>query len=159
MIRLRFVEGQGIASDLIELREMVCMPICPSHVECVDPETGKYIGQHASGGMLARDPGYDAPFKGECFVDLPCSDAQAKAFYDAARAAIGQAYDIEAIVGFVIPGHFHVKFEAFCSAKMFLLLRDVADWFPSHVPLCVPAHDIDPRDLLLIISAIVEVPH
>jgi hypothetical protein len=158
-IRLRFVEGQGITSDLIELREMTCMPIIPSHVECVDPIDGKYIGQHADGGMMARDPGYDSPFKGECFVDIPCSNEQADKFYAAARSSIGQPYDMNAILGFVLPGHFHAKFSAICSAKMFLLLRDVADWFPSHVPLCVPAHCIDPRDLLLIISAIVEVRH
>jgi hypothetical protein len=159
MIRLRFVEGQGIASDLIEIRESVCMPIIPSHVECVDPETGKYIGQHASGGMLARLPGYDAPFKGECFVDLPCTPEQEKAFYDAARASIGEPYDLVAILGFAVPGHFHDKFHAICSAKMTLLLRDKANWFPSKVPLAVPFHDIDPRDLLLMLSCIVEIPH
>jgi hypothetical protein len=158
-IRLRFVEGQGFASDLIELREMTCMPIVPSHVECVDPETGKYIGQHASGGMQARDPGYDAPFKGECFVDLLCTPEQEAKFYAAARASIGQPYDIEAIVGFALPGHFHTKFQAFCSAKMFLLLRDVADWFPSHAPAAVPAHCIDPRDLLYGISLVIVVEH
>jgi hypothetical protein len=158
-IRLRFVEGQGISSDLIELREMTCMPIVPSHVECVDPVNGEYIGQHADGGMQSRKPGYDAPFKGECFVDLPCTDEQAKAFYDAARGFIGQPYDMEAIVGFAIPGHFHTKFEAFCSASMTLLLRDKANWFPSKMPLAVPFHCIDPRDLLLIISSIIEVPH
>jgi hypothetical protein len=159
MIRLRFAEGAGIDSDLIEIRESVCMPIVPSHCECVDPENGEYIGQHASGGMMSRKPGYDAPFKGECFVDLPATDAQTKAFYDAARLAIGQPYDMSAVLGFVMPGHFHVKFSAICSAKMFLLLRDVADWFPSHAPVVVPAHCIDPRDLLLMISVVIVVPH
>ena len=158
-IRLRFVEGQGLLSALIEFRESVCMPVVPSHVECIDPETGKYIGQHASGGMMARDPGYDSPFKGECFVNLPCTDEQEKAFYDSVRAKIGQPYDMEAILGFAMPGHFHEKFHAICSASMFLELRDGIDWFPSHAPVAVPAHCIDPRDLLLIISAIIEVPH
>lgn len=158
-IRLRFVEGAGLESDLIEFREMVCMPIVPSHCECVDPVNGEYIGQHYPEGMQSRKPGYDAPFKGECFVDLPCTDAQEKAFYDAARASIGQPYDIDAIMGFVVPGHFHTKFDAFCSAKMFLLLRDIADWFPSHAPVVVPAHCIDPRDLLLMISVVIVVEH
>jgi hypothetical protein len=164
-IRLRFVQGEGLSSDAIEWRESICMPIVPSHVECVDPETGKYIGQHmdASGGvpagMQAREPGYDAPFHGECFVDLPCTDEQAARFYAAARASIGQPYDWEAILGFALPGHWHVKFEAICSAKMFLLLRDVADWFPSHAPVAVPAHCIDPRDLLFAISTIIKVDH
>ena len=158
-IRLRFVEGQAISSDFIELREGTCMPIVPSHVECVDPGTGKYIGQHLDGGMQARDPGYDAPFRGELFVDLPCTAEQEAAFYAAARAAIGEPYDWDAILGFAIPGHFHAKFHAICSAKMTQLLRQSANWFPSKVPLAVPFHNIDPRDLLLMISAIVEVPH
>lgn len=159
IIKLRFVEGQGLASDLIEMRESTCMPIVPSHVECVDPDNGEYIGQHADGGMMSRKPGYDAPFRGECFVDLPCTDAQSKAFYDAARASIGQKYDMSAVLGFALPGHFHVKFSAICSAKMFLLLRQKADWFPSHAPVVVPAHNIDPRDLLLMISVVIVVPH
>lgn len=159
MIRLRFVQGNGIQSDLIELRESVCMPIVPSHVECVDPLTGKYIGQHIDGGMQARDPGYDAPFAGECFIDLPCTPEQEAAFYAAARASVGEPYDWKAILGFALPGHFHTKFDAICSAKMTLLLRDVANWFPSKMPLCVPFHCIDPRDLLMIISAIIKVDH
>ena len=158
MIRLRFVQGASLESDLIEWREGTCMPIVPSHVECVDPTDGKYIGQHADGGMQARDPGYDAPFHGETFVDLPCSPEQEKAFYVGAVASIGQPYDIDAIVGFTLSGHHHAKLHAICSAKMLLMLRAV-NWFPSKAPLCVPAHCVDPRDLLLILSAIVEVPH
>jgi hypothetical protein len=33
-----------------------------------------------------------------------------------------------------------------------------ADWFPSHSPLTAPVHCVDPRDLLLVLSAIVPVP-
>jgi hypothetical protein len=157
-IRLRFVEGHGIESDLIELREGTCMPIVPSHVECVRPD-GMYVGQHIVGGMLARKPGYDAPFKGEAFVDLPATEEQTKAFYDAVEASLGEPYDWKAILGFELPGHFHEKFHVICSAKMFLLLRDKADWFPSHAPVAVPAHCIDPRDLLFVISAIIKVDH
>lgn len=134
------------------------MPFTPSHVECVDPSTGKYLGAHIEGGFLARDPGYDVPFNHELFVDLPASDDQVQHFYKLARGCVGEPYDWRAIIGFAIPGHHHAKFEAICSAKMFLLLR-LVDWFPSHVPMAVPAHCIDPRDLLLILSAIVPVPH
>ena len=135
------------------------MPLCPSHVECVDPETGKYIGQHIDGGMAARNPGYDTGFRKELFVDLPATDEQTAAFYAAARATIGQPYDWDAIFGFALPGHHHVKGDAICSARMFLFLRDVIDWFPSHTPVAVPAHCIDPRDLLLMISCVIEIPH
>jgi hypothetical protein len=158
-ITLRFVEGFGLTSDAIEWREGTCMPLVPDHVECVDPETGLYIGAHAEGGMMARKPGYDAPFKAEFFLKLPCTPEQQKAFYDAARKAIGEPYDWEAILGFALPGHWHTKFEAICSAKMTMLLRDSANWFPSKLPLAVPFHCIDPRDLLLGLSMIVEVNH
>lgn len=158
-VRLRFVQGKGFVSNAIEYREGTCMPIVPSHVECVDPVTGKYIGQHIDGGMQARDPGYDAPFAAEAFIDLPCTQEQADKFYAAARASIGQPYDWEAILGYALPGHHHTKFDAICSAKMYLLIRDVMDWFPSHAPSAVPAHCIDPRDLLFGISLVILVNH
>jgi hypothetical protein len=159
-IRLRFVQGGDFTSDAIKLREGVCMPIVPSHVECVRPSDGKYVGAHANGGFMARDPGYDGATPAqECFIDLPCTQEQHDKFYAAVEASIGEPYDWKAIVGFILPGHFHIKFDAICSAKMFLLLRDVADWFPSHAPVVVPAHCIDPRDLLLMISVVIVVPH
>jgi hypothetical protein len=159
-IRLRFVAAPGITTDLIQLRSGVCMPICPSHVECVRPSDGKYVGAHVDGGFMARDPGYDkATPEQECFIDLPCTQEQHDKFYAAVDAAIGEPYDWKAILGFAMPGHFHTKFNAICSARMFLFLRDTIDWFPSHVPVCVPAHCIDPRDLLLMISVVIVVPH
>jgi hypothetical protein len=156
VIRLRFVDGGSFTSDLIELREGTCMPFTPSHVECVDGDN--YIGQHMDGGMKVRHAGYDAPFRAELFVDLPCTPEQQMAFYKWAYASLDEPYDWRAIIGFAFPGHLHEKFHAICSAKMFLGLRHV-NWFPSRMPLCVPAHCVDPRDLLFVISAIVEVPH
>lgn len=159
-IRLRFVAAAGLATDAIEYREGTCMPIIPSHVECVRPSDGKYVGAHADGGFMARDPGYDnATPAQECFVDLPCTPDQHDKFYAAVDAAIGESYDWKAIIGFALPGHFHTKFEAICSARMFLFLRDTIDWFPSHAPVAVPAHCIDPRDLLFAISLIIKVNH
>lgn len=155
-IRLRFVQSAGFLSDLIEYREGTVMPFCPTHVEAVDGD--HYIGQHAIGGMQARPVGYDAPFNAETFVDLPCSEDQRAEFYRWVHAAIGEPYDMDAILGFALTGHHHEKMHAICSAKMFLGLRHV-DWFPSHAPLCVPAHCVNPRDLLLIISAIALVEH
>lgn len=136
------------------------MPICPSHVECVRPSDGMYVGAHADGGFAARKPGYDkATPEQECFVDLPCTQEQHDKFYAAVDAAIGEPYDWKAIIGFAMPGHFHTKFNAICSARMFLFLRDDIDWFPSHMPVVVPAHCIDPRDLLLMISVVILVQH
>jgi len=157
VIRLRFIKSKGITSDLITFREGTCMPFAPSHCECVTPDGKFYIGQHELGGMLARPAGYDADqIVHETFVDLPASDQQVADFYAAANASIGEPYDLEAIIGFALPGHHHGKFHAICSAKMFLLLRSV-NWFPW--PVTVPAHSIDPRDLLLMISCRIEVPH
>lgn len=155
MIRLRFVRSKGFSSDLIALRESVCMPFTPSHVECVTPDGQFYIGQHSDGGMQARAAGYDsADMLHELFVDLPSTQEQADGFYAAANASIGEPYDWQAILGFTSPGHHHDKFHAICSAKMTLLLRKVG-WLPF--PLPVPAHCIDPRDLLLMLGSIVKI--
>lgn len=159
MIRLRFVRGNAIESKAIELREGTCMPFTPSHVEAVSQDGLSWIGQHIDGGMQARPPGYDAATSHEqLFLSLPSTGAQEALFYAYVLQSIGEPYDWEAILGFAAPGHHHLKFHAICSAKMLLALRH-ADWFPSHMPLCVPAHCVDPRDLLLILSAVVEVPH
>jgi len=153
IIRLRFVHGTAISSDLIEYREGVCLPFTPSHVECVRDD-GKYVGQHGDGGMQARNPGYDqCKPEDEFFVDLPATFKQYKDFYNGVDASIGEPYDWAAILGFALDGHHHSKFHAICSAKMFLMLRK-ADWFPSHAPVAVPAHCIDPRDLLLMVSCV-----
>jgi hypothetical protein len=156
-IKLRFVGGNAFISEMIELREGTCMPFPPSHVECVSLDGKWHIGQHIDGGMLKRPAGYDLPCK-ELFLDLPATDEQTKGFYDYIEQSIGEPYDWEAILGYVVPGHFHLTNHAICSAKMDLGLRKV-NWYPSKLPLCVPAHCLDPRDLLLILSAIIEVPH
>jgi len=158
MIRLRFIDGGVFESTLIELQEKTCMPFTPSHVECVSRDGAFYIGQHIDGGMRARPAGYDTP-RHELFVDLPATEAQTAAFYDYVEKSEGEPYDWEAILGFVIPGHFHTQKASICSAKMFLALRLAADWFPSHVAIAVPAHCISPRDLLMILSTIVPIPH
>lgn len=160
MIHLRFVRSSGFLSAAIVLREGLCMPFTPSHVECVSPDGLTYIGQHIDGGMLARSTDYDrATTTHEAFVDLPADDAQTAAFYAAAHASIGEPYDWKAIAGFgPFPAdfHFHAKLHAICSAKMFLLLRGCG-WFAN--PVAVPAHCIDPRDLLLILSTHVLINH
>jgi hypothetical protein len=159
-MRIRFVCGSGLESGAIEAFEHTCMPGIPSHVEAVSEDGQFYIGQHIDGGMKRRPVGYDAgTFSLEFFVDLPATPEQNAAFYNYIEASVGEPYDWEAILGFAVPGHFHERFTAICSAKIFLALRDGCDWFPSHAPMAVPAHCIDPRDLLLILSAIVKIEH
>jgi hypothetical protein len=161
-IALRFVRSKGWSSDAIVLREKTCMPFTPSHVECVTPD-GKWLGQHEDGGMQARPAGYDHDQvdiidgrRCEIFVELPCTQEQHDAFYAAANSAIGEPYDWEAILGFAVTWHEHQKFHAICSAKMLLLLR-TCNWFKW--PIVVPAHLVDPRDLMLILSTHVEIAH
>jgi hypothetical protein len=158
-IILRFVQGEQWESLAIEWREAVAMPITPSHVECVTP-AGKYLGQHASGGMLAREPGYDAgTFAAEFFWHLPVEQEQTDAFYEYMESSIGEPYDWQAIAGFVMPSnlmHLHLKFHAICSAKVGLGLRHkdcVFRW-----PVAAPWHLVDPRDLMLMLSAIYPIP-
>jgi hypothetical protein len=162
-ITIRFVRHKGIATDLISWREGVCMPFTPSHAECVTPE-GTCIGEFGFGGMTEHPAGYDHDSLDtlpdgrlcECMVPLSVSQDQHDLFYAKVRESIGQGYDWWAIPGFVLPGHHHEMGTAFCSAKMFLLLR-VVDYFKW--PIVVPAHLVNPRDLMLLLSVMVEIPH
>lgn len=165
-IILRFVRSKGISSDFIAWRGgWTGMPFVPTHVECVTPDGG-WLGQRANGGMQVRSAHYDRldvkilpdGRRAEAFINLPVSQTQADAFYAAARAAIGQPYDWRAILGFTLPWHEHTKFRAICSAKMVLLLRTKGCEF-FRWPLTAPAHLIDPRDLMLMLSSHVEIPH
>jgi hypothetical protein len=114
--------------------------------------------------MQARDAGYDEADvdilpdgrRCELLVRLPVLQDQHDKFYANATAGIGQPYDWGGILDFALPGHHHQFNHAFCSARMFLLLRGV-NYFLW--PVTAPAHDIDPRDLLLILSTHVEIPH
>ena len=156
MITLRFVACNDAASLAIIAREQVCMPFIPSHVECVTPE-GKYAGQHIRGGFLAREPGYDrAELAHEMFINLPADDEQSAAFYGHVASHIGQPYDWKAILDYALPVNFHDFDHAICSAAMTLALRKCG-WLKW--PLTVTAHLISPRDVLLMLSGIVEIPH
>jgi hypothetical protein len=156
VIRIRFVHGRDPLSHMIELRSGTAMPFCPSHCECVTPE-GKYLGQRFDGGMQAREPGYDAKWlEFSRIVDLPCSPAQEKAFYDKANSMIGLSYDWKAIIDFALPVNLHLFDHAICSATMTQLLR-ACEWFAW--PLAVPFHQISPRDLLLMLSSHIQIDH
>lgn len=140
------------------------MPFTPSHVEALTPDCGFYLGSMFEGGVQKRPVGYD---KGLIAVDpvtdkerelllridmTPQQDAKFWAFLE---SKIGEPYDSPAIFGFVIPIHEHVINHAICSALITLALR-ACGWFAT--PLAAPAHLIDPRDLLLVISGRMYVP-
>jgi hypothetical protein len=154
-IVLRFMQGSEPTSRLIVALEKQAMPFTPSHVEAVTPD-GFYLGSHIVGGTEERKPGYDEDTTvHELFLTLQATDEQSTAFYADMRSHIGEPYDWRAILGFIIPDHEHIPQHAICSARVTLSLR-AAKWFPY--PLAAPAHLIDPRDLLLMLSAQVQVP-
>jgi hypothetical protein len=154
-IIVRFVRSIGIASDLIVALEKTAMPFTASHVEAVTPD-GFYLGAHFEGGVRKRPKDYDAgQFSNELFLTLAATDDQAAKFYTFLDGHVGEPYDWKAIIGFVIPEHEHTLNHAICSALITLALRD-CEWFAW--PLATPAHLIDPRDLLLLISGRMLVP-
>lgn len=114
-------------------------------------------------GMVEREAGYDAKTiyiqngrRCELVVDLPCTLAQQNAFYEFCRRSIGEPYDWSAPWGFLLGGHHHRKLNSTCSAKMLMALR-ACNYFPW--PLTKPAHEINPADLLTILSTHVEILH
>jgi hypothetical protein len=76
------------------------------------------------------------------------------AFYAGLQKHIGEPYDFAAILGFVTGDDLHTKQHAICSALQVLELTR-SKLFPF--PLVRPPHEIDPADLLLVLSGIVEI--
>jgi hypothetical protein len=165
-IKLRFVRHKGFACAAIVWRAgMVGMPFIPTHAEWVAPN-GKCIGQFGHGGMQERPMGYDRDDvyvmkdgrRCDLIVSLPVTQEQADTFYAGAYAAVAanEPYDWSAPWGFLFPGHHHTPGHSVCSSKMFLLLRAIAFF---RWPITVPAHLVDPRDLLMILSTHVQIDH
>lgn len=153
---IRFVQGSEIFSQLIVAQEKTAMPFTPSHVEAVTPDGAFYLGSLVDGGVQKRPVGYDTgTIKHELLLTLPVTPEQDTAFWAFLDNNIGEPYDSAAIFGFVIPVHEHLLNHAICSALITLALRACV-WFPF--PLAAPAHLIDPRDLLLLISSRIQVP-
>jgi hypothetical protein len=155
-IILRFVQGSGFESGAIVALEKTAMPFTPSHVEAVTPD-GFYLGAHFSGGTQKRPKNYDAgQFHHDLFLTIEgATDAQAAAFYKFLNDHVGEPYDWKAILGFIVPHHEHIPNHAICSALVTLALR-ACEWF--QFPLAAPAHLVDPRDLLLMVSGRQRVP-
>jgi len=155
-IKIRFVKSKGWESDAIVALEKTALPFTPSHVEAVTPD-GFYLGAHFDNGTQKRPSNYDAgQFEYELFLTLETLEIdQTKRFYDFLNAHIGEPYDWKAILGFIVPHHEHIPNHAICSALITLALRG-CNWFAY--PLAAPAHLIDPRDLLLMLSCRMAIP-
>lgn len=160
-MKLRFVTGDDPTSNAIRAREGGMAPFVgftPSHVEMLVMTEGKlgYLGAHADGGVAIRDVGYD---KGsathELVMDVGGDDAAAEKY---ARSKIHTPYDWGAIfdfVDFVLPFDLHQRDHLICSAFMTLTARR-AGALPYR--LACRAHEISPRDLLLIFSGRMAIP-
>ena len=151
MISLRFVHCPDVIGTAILLQTGGRF----SHVEAVTPQ-GRYLGAHIGGGVLARPADYDKGlWSRQLFVDLPADEEMTAKFHHYLNAVIGEPYDAAAILGFAFHVDIHSQHHTICSALQALALRG-AGWFAT--PLAVPAHEISPRDLLLIISGRLPIP-
>lgn len=166
-ITLRFVTLDDEISKLIRFQAGVCMPFTPSHVECVSTDGKWWIGQHADGGMKERPAGYDSSHliilpdgtPSQKFVVLSCTQAQENSFYDHVHSRLGAPYDWKSLISFADPAwNLHAFNHLICSAEMDSALRAApAPYFAW--PGVVPFHHISPRDLFLVLSTHVEIPH
>lgn len=172
-MKLRFVRGTAWSSTAIALQEKACMPFTPSHVEALTPEGKSYLGARLEGGVSLKPVGYDkgqiaklppgyekAVFPdGLCdfCLNLDATPAQDAAFYGYLTSKIGEPYDWLSIIGFVVPEHFHLQQHVICSALQTLALRAPGcEWLKWR--LSAPAHLVDPRDLLLMLSTHMQIP-
>jgi hypothetical protein len=152
---IRFVQGKKsyLSSLDIEARENVAMPICPSHTEALSRDGKSYMGAHLDGGFAARPVGYDAgQYDAELLIDLGTdNDDAAFAYLD---SIMGQPYDWTSIIDYLLPVDWHQMNHLICSAAMTLMLRKklTLRW-----PIAIPAHLMNPRDLLLGLSCIMEI--
>ncbi len=155
---IRFVRDSAFTSTLIAAQEKTALPFTPSHVEALTPDGKFYIGAHIDGGVRARPVGYDqATMAHELLLTLEATPAQDDAFHAFLRDHIGEPYDWKAIIGFLLPEHEHQTQHAICSALIALALRAPGcEWFKFR--LAAPAHLVDPRDLLLMLSTHMQIP-
>jgi hypothetical protein len=152
-IRLQFVEGTGLGSGLIKLFGHGLY----SHVDSVLPD-GTLLGARsdvmsgAPAGVQVRPAGYvnaDKVYR----LDLPATDAQASAFYDFMKAQIGKPYNKIGILAFTVNAAWTSVGAYFCSQLVTAALQECG-WLKE---LSEPPNKVDPDDLLLILSALVDV--
>jgi hypothetical protein len=151
-IQLRFVQYNDLSGKLITAYEDGAWP---DHVEAVLPDGSGYLGAAPPDGVKIRPVGYDRPFKRELFVPLPASDEITTAFYAGLKSHLGEPYDFATILGFALDDpSLHARGHAICSA---LQVNELVKAKAIHKP-CRAPHLIDPASLLLICSALVDIP-
>jgi hypothetical protein len=158
-IIIRFVAEKGLISRLIRFQAGIAMPFTPNHVESVSLDGQWCYGEHIAGGLQKRPKGYDAAtLKWDFFVEIPCTQEQSDAYYGYLESKVNsEPYDWRSLISFVIPSwNLHRQGELICSAITAAAMRK-GNILPYW--LTVPFHHLTPRDILLICSVLVDVPH
>lgn len=142
MITLQFVGDDDPASEAIKI---FSRGWC-SHVDAVLPD-GTLLGARLD-GVKIRAPGY-ATFARVERVSLAASAEQETAFLAFLHDQVGKPYDKFAICAFPFQRDWREPGAWFCSELQAAAL-EACGFFGR--PLSVPANEVTPRDLLLVIS-------
>jgi uncharacterized protein YycO len=152
-ITLQFVEGTGLGSGMIKWFGHGLY----SHVDCVLPD-GTLLGARsdvmsgAPAGVQIRPAGYVNSDKVRC-VHLPATDEQSDRFYDFMKAQIGKPYNKIGIFAFAVNASWTSVGAWFCSQVVTAALQ-ASGWLKD---LSEPPNKIDPDDLVLILSAFIDI--
>ena len=143
--RLRFVStASNWLSMLIRFRTMADV----SHVEAVLPD-GTVIGAYFDG--VKQMPGdYNGGYTSQRFVDILMPQESIDHWTNYLKSRVGREYDWDAIAGIALHLNLHKPRGLICSMLAALSLRESGVF---RRPLSEPAHEITPRDLLLVLSA------
>lgn len=126
-VRLRFVTEAGLASALIRFAGALGRDVWSaggrgpgySHVDAI-LDDGSALGarnDHVGGmppGVQIRPPDY-AVFTRQVIVEIPCTDDEKAAFYDALIDQIGKPYSTRSILGFVLGRDLRDRTGWFCN--------------------------------------------
>lgn len=142
MITLQFVGDDDPASEAIKIfsRGWCC------HVDAILPD-GTLLGARLD-GVKIRAPDY-ASFTRVERISLAASAEQETAFLAFLHAQVGKPYDRLAIAAFPFQRDWREPGSWFCS-ELALAALEACEFFRA--PLSVPANEVTPRDLLLVVS-------
>jgi len=150
MITLRFVAHFGIFNWACRIAEY---GFWCTHCEAVMPD--RTLLGAISDGVKARSPRYDAgTFSKELFLDIKSTVEQEDIFYAFIESQIGKPYDTWAIISYFYPSRDWQSFDAwYCSELIGTALAECGI-LPKE--MAVKFSRITPRDLLLLISTLIE---
>lgn len=152
MITLQFTQANDLASRAIQLFERGW----PTHVDVVLPQGGLLGARHdvvadTQPGVQIRPANYAKWDRVERItLDIGGPEHEA-AFYIFLRSQIGKPYDMAAIAAFPLRRNWRDPNSWFCSELVAAALQ-ACGFFPT--PLAIPANEITPRDLYMVVSSL-----